>query len=299
MASLVRTRGLMFDFFRTAAPASAQGEARERFRLARAVAGRGHRAVGLMPVEWIYLGQSPAANTNGTAFGVTHREAIRSALRELVERDLLLRAWYGLVQSREITGALKQHPSIEQWRHAALARGLRARWFALGDDRHALATVVCTLGSDAPPHFGSGSATRPNIVSAAEKAFLEAAGSHLGHVMAAATAGRRRFVRTALGHVAGPAAAFRRTAFESYWAARGADGLAEIAARFSRSRVRRPSLDPRGCLWVDATPVGFTEGHVVKVFHADAVPLPNTMEQVVVLETLLGVRGNGTPPPIS
>ena len=297
-AAITTAPGLMFEFFREVAPPAPTGEPRERFRLARSIVGR--RARGLVPIEWIYLGRSPAASTNGTAFGLTLGAAIQSAQRELVERDLLLRAWYGLVRSQEITRDLVRHPAIERWRFAALAMGLSPRWFLLGGDGGALTTVVCVVGSGEPPHFGSGSATRPDVVSASEKAFLEAAGSHLGHVMAARRLGRQRFVRAALKRAAGAPGAFRLSAFESYWAARVPEGLAEIAERFSRPRVRRTeSFDPSEGLWVDATPSGLERGHVVKVFHPDAVPLPKSMAQAITLERLLGVRGDGTPPPIS
>jgi hypothetical protein len=73
-----------------------------------------------------------------------------------------------------------------------------------------------------------------------------------------------------------------------------------VCARFDRPNLAAPPpLGPRGFLWVDVTPAGFRDGRVVKVFHQDAVPLPNRMAHAIALEKLLGVRGDGSPPPIS
>jgi hypothetical protein len=296
-ASLERAPGLMFEYFRTVAPAEGAGALRDRFRVARCVADPHVRR--LVPVEWIYIGSSPAANTNGSAFGKTLAAAIDSARRELIERDLLLRAWYGLARSRELTARERSSPVLARWHAAARENGLAARWFLLGRPG-ALVTVVCVLGGTAPPHFGSGSSTGPSLVRAAEKAFFEAAGSHAAHVEAARRAGPGRFVRRSLARAAGDPAKFRLLTFEAFWAARMPRAMTEVCARFNRPRLPAPpSLRLRRFLFVDVTPEHFRGGRVVKVFHEGAVPLPNRMAQVIALERLLGVGGDGTPPPIS
>lgn len=302
-ASLDTAPGVLFDYLREVAPPGApalpsKNDVRAGCRVVRTV--KGCRAVGRIANAWVYLGASTATNTNGAAFGSTLDAAILSAQHELAERDLLLRAWYGLAQSREITRDLAAQPAIARWHHAAHAVGLHARWFLLGGAGGAFVTVACLIGADAPPHFGAGSATRRDLVGAAEKAFFEAAGTHLGHVSAATEVGQRVFVRAALRRASGLPGGFHRSAFERYWAARVPDALSLVARRLSRSRIRRRhTLRVDGWLWVDVTPAGLEHGHVVKAFHPDAVPLPNTMAQVQVLERLLGVEGDGTPPPIS
>lgn len=258
---------------------------------------RTHRLRGSVPAAWLYTAASPAANSNGVAFGRTLADALAGAQHELVERDRLLRAWYGRLPSHRVTASAVDALGLAPWRDLARASGLTVRWFVLGTDR--TPTVACVLHGDRAPHLGLGSATRATLADAAVKAFVEAAGSHLANVGMQVERGPSHFTAARI-EAQGPPASFHRRLFEAYWAAEAPEAAAEIAARFSRPRIsRRAPLAAPGFAWVDLTPRPIERGRVVKVLHPDAVPLPNTMAQVQALEHRLGVRGDGTPPPIA
>ena len=115
------TTGLMFDFFREVAPTPNDGDARAGGRVARPLVGStgGRRALGLIPREWIYLQTSPAANTNGTAFGETRRAAIQSASgtegsvhvpRPLLDWQLVLHPRGTLPRESPAPRQLQKHP---------------------------------------------------------------------------------------------------------------------------------------------------------------------------------------------
>lgn len=288
-------RGLLFECLRDFASEHALGSASPAHRSLRDL--HTHRVRGSVPAAWLYIGASAAANTNGVAFGRTLADALLSGQRELVERDRLLRAWYGRLPSHRLTASAVGALGLAPWRDRARASGLTVRWFVLGTDR--TPTVACVLHGDRAPHLGLGSATRASLADAAVKAFMEAAGSHLANVGIYLEHGPAHFTNT-VAQAQGPPAAFHRRMFEAWWAERAPEAAAEIARRLSRSRIdRRAPLPVRGFTWVDLTPQPVERGRVVKVLHPDAVPLPNTMAQVHALETRLGVRGDGTPPPIA
>ena len=290
------TPGLLFDFLRQAAPLSPARYPAITNRVSRRI-GTGS-AVGLLPGQWIYPGASPASNSNGVASGTTLAQALTGARLELIERDALLRAWYGVVASRPLESGELAHPSLRRLAAKASAAGLHSRWFVLGTGP--AITVACMVNGIRRPHLGLGSATRSTLPEAAGKAFLEAAGSHLGHVMAHRHLGARGFARRAARLTARPPEDVHRRDFETFWAAQAADAAREIARRFSQRRARtRHRLREAGFRWLDLTSRDASRRRVVKVFHPDAAPLPNTMAQVHLLEALLGVRSDGTPPPIS
>ena len=199
-----------------------------------------------VPLDWIYFSPSPGiANSNGAAFGPTLAAAIGSGRREVVERDLVIRAWYGLRPSRELLERETASPRIERWRSAARDRGLDAHWFLLGDRAPGgceRATVYCVLASPRPPYVSTGSATRPNLLAAVEKAFFEAAGRHLSHLQLIADVGLRAFVRRALKRLSGDPRAMMlqhygstgprgRTRLRQLWR----DSAGRVAARDVRS----------------------------------------------------------------
>ena len=255
-------------------------------------------AAGLFPAQWIYPGASPASNSNGVASGTTLARALAGARLELIERDALLRAWYGVVASRPLETGELAHPSLRRLAATARAVELDTRWFVLGTGP--AITVACVVNGMRTPHLGLGSAARATLPEAAGKAFLEAAGSHLGQVMAHRHLGARGYARRAARLTAPLPEEFHRSDFETFWAAQAGDAAQEIARRFSQRRVRtRHRLREAGFRWLDLTSRDASRRRVVKVFHPDAAPLPNTMAQAHVLEALLGVRGDGTPPPIS
>jgi len=296
LRSLEMCRGLTFDYLRAVAPISRDTRPGARDRAA-CLVGTG-LSPRLLPSSWIYIGASAAANTNGCAFGRDLASAISSATNELIERDTLLRAWYGVAPSRALTTGELATPAIAYCSALAAAQDLTAQWFVLGRGRPI--TVACVLNGRRVSHLGLGSATRPSLEAAATKAFFESAGSHLGHVSACATMGPRRFIRLRKSWDRTPPADLHRSAFEAYWACDPVASATAISARFGRADVHgRQALSPSGFRWVDVTPRGTTGGHVVKVIHPDAAPLPNTMAQTMVLERALGVRSDGTPPPIS
>ena len=295
LRSLEMCKGLLFDYLRAVAPISCDTRPGARDRVACQIAtGR----VSLLPSPWIYIGASSAANTNGCAFGHDLASALKSATNELIERNTLLRAWYGLAPSRALSTRELARPAIAHCSALAAAQDLRVQWFVLGRGRPI--TVACVLNGRRASHLGLGSATRPSVEAAATKAFFEAAGSHLGHLRACAAMGQRRFVRLRRAWDRTAPADLHRNAFEAYWACDPVASATAISARFTRPGIRgRQPLARSGFCWVDVTPRGTTDGRVVKVFHPDAVPLPNTLAQAMVLERALGVRGDGTPPPIS
>lgn len=296
LPSWANTPGLLVDFLRDAAPLSPARYPALTERVVRRCTGGS--AVGVFPGPWIYPDASPAANSNGVASGPTLARAIVSARQELIERDALLRAWYGLAASRPIEPNEGGHASLRTLRGHADAVGLKARWFVLGSGP--VWTVACVLSGTRAPHLGLGSAARVSIGEAAMKAFLEAAGSHLGHVLAHRQLGARSYTRHAIRLADRAPERFHRTYFEAFWAGQPVEAAREIARRLSQSRARAmPPLNPARFHWLDLTTRDASRRHVVKVVHPDAVPLPNTMAQVRLLERLLGVHGDGTPPPIS
>ncbi len=288
--------GLLFDFLRAAAPLSGLWYPAVQTRVVRRDAAG--TPVGLCPGEWIYPDASAASNSNGVASGPDLSHALTAARLELVERDALLRAWYGLVPSRPLEPGVRSLGPLLEWRRLAAAAGLDARWFVLGTGR--IRTVACVVSGSRRPHLGLGSAARPSLLAAASKAFLEAAGSHLGHVLAHRQLGSRTYARMARGLTARATADFHRNTFEAFWAALPRDAVRVITERFSRPAApSRHALATARFRWLELTPRDSRRRRVVKVFHPDAMPLPNTMAQVRLLEALLGVRGDGTPPPIS
>lgn len=296
LPSAASARGLLFEFLREAAPLSPARYPALTDRVARACANGEGRA--LFPGQWIYPDASPASNSNGVASGPTRERAMASARFELIERDALLRAWYGLFASRPLTSGELARPALRTLRARAAAVGLDAQWFVLGGGR--TRTVACVLSGARAPHLGLGSAARPSLEEAASKAFVEAAGSHLGQVLAHRELGARAFARLAARTGAGVAGDVHRRTFETFWAAQPVAAAGEIARRFSRPHVgASPRLPVSPYRWLDLTPRTAGHPHVVRVFHPDAAPLPNTMAQVRLLERLLGVRSDGVPPPIS
>lgn len=290
------TPGLLVDFLRDAAPLSRARYPALTDRVVRRCTGGA--AAGVFPWPWIYPDTSPAANSNGAASGPTLARALVSARLEVIERDTLLRAWYGLAASRPIEPSEGAHASLRTLRGKADAVGLGARWFVLGSGP--VWTVACVLSGTRAPHLGLGSAAHTSIREAATKAFLEAAGSHLGHVMAHRELGARGYTRHAVRLADRAPERFHRTYFEAFWAAQPVEAAREMARRFSQPRGQAiPRLHPSRFHWLDLTTRDASRRHVVKVVHPDAVPLPNTMAQVRLLEDLLGARGDGTPPPIS
>ncbi len=290
------SRGLLFDFLRAAAPLPGPRYPAVQPRVARTQPDG--TPVGLFPGEWIYPDASPASNSNGVASGPTLARALVAARLELIERDALLRAWYGLVRSRPLEPGDRACGPLLQWRRIAVAAGLEARWFVLGTGR--IRTVACVINGARAPHLGLGSAARPSLIAAAGKAFLEAAGSHLGHVLSHRLAGNRALARTAQRQAARAPEDLHRNGFEAFWAAQPGPAVRVLTERFSRPHVpSRQALSWSRFRWIELTPRDCRRRRVVKVFHPDAAPLPNTMAQVRLLEALLGVRGDGTPPPIS
>ena len=233
LTSLAGARGLAFDYFR----ALSRDAGSHTFCVARPEQRRGKSRT--VPLDWIYFGPSPGiANSNGAAFGPTLAAAIGSGRREVVERDLVIRAWYGLRPSRELLERETASPRIERWRSAARDRGLDAHWFLLGDRAPGgceRATVYCVLASPRPPYVSTGSATRPDLLAAVEKAFFEAAGRHLSHLQLIADIGLRAFVRRGLTRLSGDPRAMMLQHYGEYWAARK-DAFAAIVARLGRPR---------------------------------------------------------------
>lgn len=296
LPSCADTPGLFFDFLRDAAPLSAARYPALADRVARRC--RGGSAVGVFPAQWIYPDASLASNSNGVAAGSTLARALASARRELIERDTLLRSWYGLAAGRPFDARDLAHPSLRSLSARAASVGLDTRWFALGGG--STCTVACVLSGPRAPHLGLGSATRGSLLEAARKAFLEAAGSHLGQVLLHRQLGARRYAALAARLASLAPESFHRTHFETFRAARPVDAVHELTQRWSTRRAGTPStLTAARFHWLDLTTHDARRRHVVKVFHPNAVPLPNTLAQVRVLERLLGVRGDGTPPPIS
>ena len=201
LTSLAGARGLAFDYFRALSRVAAS----HTVCVARPEQGRGKSYT--VPFDWIYFSPSPGiANSNGAAFGPTLTAAIASARREVVERDLVIRAWYGLRPSRALLERETASPRIERWRSGARDRGLDVHWFLLGDRAPGgceRSTVYCVLASPRPPYISTGSATRPDLLTAVEKAFFEAAGCHLSHLQLIADIGLRAFVRRALKRLSG------------------------------------------------------------------------------------------------
>lgn len=296
IGSCADARGLAFDYLRAAAPLEHDHHTAVADRVCRRFDST--RPVAMFPGRWIYLDASAASNSNGVAAGPTRARAIEAARLELIERDTLLRAWYGLVASRPFDADERADRSVRRLERAAAAVDLHARWFVLGAGREC--TVTCILAGARAPHLGLGSATRASLPDAARKAFIEAAGSHLAHVLVHRQLGARAFARLA-GRVmtCRPGESHRRY-FETFWAAHPREAAREIAARFSQRRVRtRHLLSDSRFAWIDLTPRNARRTPVVKVLHPAAAPLPNTRAQVALLEHLLGVRGDGTPLPIS
>ncbi len=297
LPSLAGARGLAFDYFR----ALSRDAGSHTLCVARPEQRRGKCRT--VPLDWIYFSPSPGiANSNGAAFGPTLAAAIGSGRREVVERDLVIRAWYGLRPSRELLEREIASPRIERWRSAARDRGLDAHWFLLGDRAPGgceRATVYCVLASPRPPYVSTGSATRSDLLAAVEKAFFEAAGRHLSHLQLIADVGLRAFVRRGPRRLSGDPRAMMLQHYGEYWAARK-DAFPEIVARLGRPRggAGRP-LNRSRFFFVDITPPLFGTGVVVKVFHPDAAPLPTCLAHLRVLERLLGVPEGEAPPAIS
>ncbi len=297
LTSLAGARGLAFDYYR----ALSRGAASHALCVARPEHRQGKPHA--VPLDWIYFGPSPGiVNSNGAAFGPTLAAAIGSGRREIVERDLVIRAWYGLRPSRELLEREIASPRIERWRNAARDRGLDVHWFLLGDwapGSCERTTVYCVLASQRPPYISTGSATRPDLVAAVEKAFFEAAGCHLFYLQRIAAVGPRAFVRRALKRLSGDPRTMMLQHYGEYWAARK-DAFAAIVARLCRPRgsAGRP-LDKRGFYFVDVTPPLFGTGVVVKVLHPHAAPLPTCRAHLRVLERLLGVPEDEAPPAIA
>ncbi|MFN7916877.1 MAG: YcaO-like family protein [Vicinamibacterales bacterium] len=296
LRSVSAAHGVLFDFLRDTAPLSSARFPAAVDRVSRScTTGEGR---GLFPGQWIYPDASPASNSNGVASGPTLGRATAAARLELIERDALLRAWYGVLASRPLTPDELARTALRTLRAKAAAVGLDTHWFALGGER--TWTVTCVLSGVRAPHLGLGSAARPSLEDAASKAFFEAAGSHLGHVLAHRELGPRVFAGLAARTKTGVPGAVHRSLFETFWAAQPVEAVQELTRRFSRPHVGATHrLTSSRFRWLDLTPRTASHPRVVRVFHPDAAPLPNTMAQVRVLEGLLGVRGDGVPPPIA
>ena len=76
-------------------------------------------------------------------------------------------------------------------------------------------------------------------MSAAEKSFFEAAGSHRRHVFNVERVGQRRYARAARARCTGDPAKHGLPQFEEYWATRP-HGAAEIGERLMRPRISKP-----------------------------------------------------------
>lgn len=294
--SVERWEGLYAAYMRSAAPLTVRPGAAGASLLVKPLhSGAPWRC---MPGAWAYLAGSAATNSNGVAFAATLGAARRAAMFELIERDTLLRAWYGLVRSRPLSRTERALPALAGHGVRVQREGLSVRWFVLGTGRPV--TVACVIYGTRSPQLGLGSATRDSLDLAATKAFLEAAGSCVGHAAAFDALGPRRFSRFVAGLRERSAERLHRRHFEALWATTPAESAAIIAARFSRSRLdSSPRLRTDGYHWIDMTPRDMDRGRVVKVIHPDAAPLPNTLAQVRLLERLLRVRGDGNPPPIA
>ena len=297
LTSLAGARGLAFDYFR----ALSRDAASHTVCVARPEQRRGKSHT--VPLDWIYFSPSPGiANSNGAAFGPTLAAAIGSGRREVVERDLVIRAWYGLRPSRELLERETASPRIERWRSGARDRGLDAHWFLLGDRAPGgceRATVYCVLASPRPPYISTGSATRPDLLAAVEKAFFEAAGCHLSYLQLIADVGLRAFVRRALKRLSGdPRAMMLQHYGEDLGRAEGRV-CGNCGATRPAAWQRGTSAQQEPLLVRRHHSTALRNGVVVKVLHPDAAPLPTCLAHLRVLERLLGVPEGEAPPAIS
>lgn len=239
-----------------------------------------------LPTQWVYFQDEPshATNTSGAAYGSTLFDAMTSARWELIERHALLRAYLQGVRGRQLPA-----DSLASGTQALTGRTgpeRHVRWYHLStcNDVH---VVACVLTSSSPPYMSLGTAARPSLSDAARKAFYETAVMEVDWAEAVAELGPAGFVRRAetlrtSGQTLG--------LVEGAWVWAGMPDAGErLHGLFHHDAVPVETLDESKFVAVELGARIVPRGHVVKVLHPDALPLPSCSSDAARLASMLGV----------
>jgi YcaO cyclodehydratase, ATP-ad Mg2+-binding len=248
-----------------------------------------------LPSSWLLFHGNPSiANSNGAAFAADQETAIQSAISEVIERHHFMSCWL-----RRSDAAPLEETTLTQELTARYLpeRPVDLAWYILGT-HFKLVSVLCVAYSPIAPYLSLGAGCRSNLKRAMAKALIEALATRMLWTSWIARVGRTEFCKTgdryrqetdplALG------------LFEMgyLWAA-DRDAPDRVAACLRRGEGgTAPIIAPDKFFYCDITPPAISQ-KVVKVIHADALPLPSCHAHLLALGRLVG-EDNPMPIPFA